>query len=95
MPEQLKQTIARITKMEQLFDHLLLAVSSAPDTLRTDPKLRAALSDLTKYYQNGQWLADYTCDELGALPPGFKRGVLSQDALYDLLCDIDRLSAHP
>ena len=28
---------------------------------------------------------DYEADERGELPPDLKRGVLSQDALYDLL----------
>ena len=33
------------------------------------------------------WRKDYEADEAGTLPAGLKRGVLSQDALYDLLCE--------
>jgi len=34
---------------------------------------------------SGQWLADYELDEAGGLPPDLKRGVLSEDGLYNLL----------
>ena len=37
------------------------------------------------YYTSGEWREDYEADERGELPPDLKRGVLSQDALYDLL----------
>lgn len=40
---------------------------------------------LKEYYDSGQWLEDYTADENGEFPPDMKRGVLSQDGLYDLL----------
>ena len=65
--------IKRIEKYERLFDE----ASACPD-----PEKLAALD---AYYTSGQWLEDYTADENGELPPDLKRGVLSQDALYDLL----------
>jgi len=51
-------------------------------TVSRDPeKLRL----LDEYYTSGEWREDYEADERGELPPNMKRGVLSQDALYDLL----------
>ena len=41
--------------------------------------------ELIAYYENGQWLRDYESDERGELPSNLKRGVLSQDGLWDLL----------
>ena len=41
--------------------------------------------ELTDYYIGGQWLSDYMADERGELPPNLKRGVLSQDGLWNLL----------
>ena len=41
--------------------------------------------ELREYYENGQWLRDYEADERGELPVTLKRGVLSQDGLWDLL----------
>ena len=41
--------------------------------------------ELMDYYESGLWLADYTLDEQGLLPRDLKRGVLSQDGVWDLL----------
>ncbi|MBQ8827446.1 MAG: DUF4298 domain-containing protein [Oscillospiraceae bacterium] len=49
------------------------------------------LYELTEYYEGGQWLADYESDERGELPSDLKRGVLSQDGLYNLLEDIKQI----
>ena len=65
--------IERVEAYERLFDEVTLC----PDA----EKLRL----LEAYYTSGEWLEDYTADEAGELPPDLKRGVLSQDALYDLL----------
>lgn len=65
--------IERVEHYERLFDEA--AVSP-------DPEKAAAL---TAYCTSGEWLEDYEADERGELPPDLKRGVLSQDALYDLL----------
>ena len=65
--------IERVEKYERLFD-----------AAKVD-RDREKLGQLDAYYSSGQWLEDYEADERGELPPDLKRGVLSQDALYDLL----------
>ena len=65
--------IERVEKYERLYD----AAAAA-----RDPE---ALALLEAYYTSGEWREDYEADERGELPPDLKRGVLSQDALYDLL----------
>ncbi len=65
--------IERVESYERLFDE----ATACPDA----EKLRL----LEEYYTSGQWREDYEADENGELPPDLKRGVLSQDALYDLL----------
>ena len=65
----------RVARYERLFDEA--AVSHDPEKLRL----------LEAYYTSGQWREDYEADERGELPPALKRGVLSQDALYNLLSD--------
>ena len=64
-------TIERIRRMEALYD-MALATGQIPRELR-------------EYYENDQWLRDYEADERGELPGDLKRGVLSQDGLWDLL----------
>ena len=41
------------------------------------------LKELLDYYEGGQWLLDYQADERGELPPELKRGVLSQDGVWE------------
>jgi hypothetical protein len=69
----------RVSFYEELFDE----VSAAGDSDASD--VQQKLRILEDYYTSGQWLEDYEADEQGLLPDDLKRGVLSQDALYDLL----------
>ncbi len=85
----LDQTLKRIQHMEQCFDTLLTAARSDPQAIYHSPTLRALLSELLRYYEGGQWLRDYEMDEQGGLPADLKRGVLSQDAIFDLLSTLD------
>ena len=68
--------LARIERVEN-YERLFEEASACPDA----DKLRL----LEEYYTSGQWREDYEADENSGLPPDLKRGVLSQDALYDLL----------
>ena len=45
------------------------------------------LYELTSYYESGQWLQDFEADERGELPKNLKRGVLSEDGVYNLLSE--------
>lgn len=78
---RIREAIDRITRMERCFD-ALQAAAQHPAAIREDAALRALLRQLTQYYENGQWLHDYTLDEKGLLPQNLKRGILSQDAVY-------------
>ena len=44
---------------------------------------------LREYMDSGLWLSDYEADERGELPKDLKRGVLSEDGLYNLLTEIE------
>ena len=83
--EHTESTLLRIRRMEAIFDILL---SADPSTLPTDPILAPMLEELTAYYDSPQWLADYEADEQGLLPPDLKRGVLSQDGIFNFLATI-------
>lgn len=81
-------TLERVRSMERCFDTLQAALRMDPNAMQQDAALQQMLHCLTTYYENGQWLADYQADEQGMLPADLKRGVLSQDAVYDLLSNI-------
>lgn len=84
MPEEknIPEVIWRITRMEQLFDEVL---GMDPEERRSSKQLK----ELLDYYENGQWLLDYELDEQGLLPGQLKRGILSQDGLYNLLWEMN------
>ena len=88
--QDIREAVERISQMEQCFDALRQAACH-PASLRDDPALSAMLQSLTQYYDGGLWLKDYELDEQGLLPPTLKRGVLSQDGVYDLLEQINRM----
>lgn len=69
----------RVSFYEGLFDE----VNAANDTHAEDIVQKRRILD--NYYTSGQWQEDYEADEEGRLPEDLKRGVLSQDALYELL----------
>ena len=68
--------IERITHMEALFDRAL--------------ETRVIPDELRDYYTGGQWLEDYEAEERGELPEDLKRGVLSQDGLWDLMAELEQ-----
>ena len=74
--EPITENIRRIRQMEDIYD-----------AVRADPG-HPSLGELVRYYESGQWFRDYELDEQGLLPPDLKRGVLSQDGVYNLLEDL-------
>ncbi len=47
--------------------------------------LREKIEELEAYYESAQWKSDFAADEAGRLPKGLRRGVLSEDGLFNLL----------
>ena len=84
----MEKRIAYIEKMELYFDTLLRAASLNPKLIQEESPLQEMLQELLSYYEGGQWLADYEADERAELPSGLKRGVLSQDGIYNLLSEL-------
>lgn len=72
----------RVVFMERLMDR----VSSALESCDKYEGMVGDIRTLEKYYEN-EWRSDYEMDEAGIFPKGLKRGVLSEDGLYDLLND--------
>ena len=87
-------TLQRIAAMEAAFDRTALAVRMMESALDTYETVKVDIDRLTEYLESGAWRADFEADEAGLVPKGLKRGVLSEDGLYDLLTDIVRLHEH-
>lgn len=77
--------LERISYMESVLDNALSAIRAYTDTPGQRQYIQSMIDTLAAYYHSPQWMQDYEDDETGRLPQSLKRGVLSQDAIYDLL----------
>lgn len=77
--------------MERNLDQASEAVTSLQTALEHYVDVQPKIRELIAYYDGGDWLADYDDDCAGKLPRDLKRGVLSQDAVYDLLTELVNL----
>ena len=85
--------IDRVSMMEDRFEKLTCALDRLDKAVGAYKDARCDLEMLKDYMDSGQWKEDYEADEAGLLPACLKRGVLSQDGLYDLLQDADKVLA--
>ena len=49
------------------------------------------ITALNSYYGSKEWRQDLADDDAGLLPEGLKRGVLSEDGIWNLLTDYHEL----
>ena len=82
------EQIKRLTYMEQILDEATEAVSSLSEALEKYSAVQDKLQELAAYYSSEQWRQDFDDDSAGKIPSNLKRGVLSEDAVYNLLSDI-------
>ena len=85
--------IERIKWMEQRFNKVLAAIKDgSADSLKA---VEEDVAELSKYYGSELWKQDFAADEAGTLPPDLKRGVLSEDGLWNLLSDYREIQNKP
>lgn len=87
------RTVKRIKELESKYDEVSKVVDRMELAMDEFRSVQGLVAELRKYMDSGRWLKDYESDERGELPPDLKRGVLSQDGLYDLLQRAEKLSA--
>ena len=65
-----------------------MTMREAEHLLRTNKnadRLQSLIRELEAYYTSDEWKRDLADDEAGLLPKNLKRGVLSEDGIYNLL----------
>jgi hypothetical protein len=77
--------IERIKWMEQRFNNALAAIKD--ESAASLKAIKEDVAELSKYYGSELWKLDFAADEAGNLPPDLKRGVLSEDGIWNLLSD--------
>ena len=80
--------IERIQQMERSLDRASQAVMHLSAALDEYAEAQDALCLLSDYYGSDAWKQDFKDDVAGRLPRDLKRGVLSEDAVWNLLEDV-------
>ena len=81
MDEQLQ----RIRKMERHLNRASAALKRLSSALDKYDEAKADIAALASYYGSDDWKQDFADDEAGRLPKNLKRGVLSEDGIWNLL----------
>ena len=81
MDEQLQ----RIRKMERHLNRASAALKRLSSALDKYDEAKEDIAALASYYGSNDWKQDFADDEAGRLPKNLKRGVLSEDGIWNLL----------
>ncbi len=81
----------RITRYEDILNRSVAASARLDAALEAFAALQPLVRELDAYYGGADWRADLADDEAGRLPAALRRGVLSEDAVYDALEENRRL----
>ena len=79
------QQLERIQHMEQLLDFVIKARKEQHINQEKSARIQEAIRILADYYGSKEWKQDFADDEAGLLPKDLKRGVLSEDGIWNIL----------
>jgi hypothetical protein len=81
----------RIKEMEQRMNRASMAVMGLSAALDQFEAAKNDIDTLNTYYGSSEWKEDFDADQQNLLPKDLKRGVLSEDGLWNLLEDYREL----
>jgi|GEM_PF-6679395 len=81
----------RVRAMELAFDRACGVNGTLIEGLDAFEKNVGTMNELAKYMESGLWKKDFEADEAGEFSEEIKRGVLSEDGLYNVLSEYDDL----
>ena len=84
--------IKRIRQMEHHLNAATAAVKRLEGALDKWEAVQEAIAALKGYDGSDLWRQDFADDEAGLLPDDLKRGVLSEDGIWNLLTDVNELN---
>ena len=82
-----KEQLQRIRLMERHLVRAASALKRLSSALDKYEEAKADIAALASYYGSDDWKQDFADDEAGLLPKDLKRGVLSEDGIWNLLED--------
>ena len=80
-----KEQIRRIAGMERRLTRASAALKRLSSALDKYEEVQEDFAALNDYYGSNLWKQDFLDDEAGRLPQDLKRGVLSEDGIWNLL----------
>ena len=80
-----KEQLLRIRKMERRLNRASSAIKKLSSALDRYKEVQEDIAALNDYYGSDNWKQDFADDEAGRLPANLKRGVLSEDGIWNLL----------
>ena len=80
-----KEQLRRIRQMERHLVRAASALERLSSALDKYEEAKADIAALASYYGSDEWKQDFAADEAGRLPKNLKRGVLSEDGIWNLL----------
>jgi len=86
------EQIERIRQMELRMERAAKAVMELSAALDNYESVQEDIAALEQYYGSEAWKQDFADDEAGLLPEELKRGVLSEDGIWNLLSDASELN---
>ena len=71
--------------MESILEKATQKMDALEKTIEEYEAFQAEIRKLEEYYTSPQWKADFAADEAGQYPDKLKRGVLSEDGIWNML----------
>ena len=74
-----------INKMESILQRATDTLNALESSIADLQDMQDEIKELADYYSSEQWRKDFEADEQGLFPEDLRRGVLSEDGIYNLL----------
>jgi hypothetical protein len=74
-----------IYAMEGILNKAIQKMDALEKKIEEYEAFQSEIQKIEAYYTSPQWTADYAADEAGQYPDKLKRGVLSQDGIWNML----------
>lgn len=75
----------RIYEMEDILDQATQKMNALEEKMAEYEAFQPEIQKLEAYYTSPQWKEDFAADEAGEYPENLKRGVLSEDGIWNVL----------
>ncbi len=82
-------SLDRVIYMSGLYNQIYQTLESQDNVLEKLNGLDKEVNELEKYYMGPDWIDDFEAERRGEFPTDMDRGILTEDAIYDLLTEID------